>query len=254
MTPTAHAITKFHVLQGTLPILVVSSTSKLRRYTDIFDRCPLLAVHHAGSVDMAIEMLSQSSRRFDFAVLDPHRRQRDCDLRILSAAASTVPCLVIAGSGTPAYGATCLKLGAIDVVDKGQLDSDTLLRVVSRQALRHRLIGFSGGCSWLAEAIEILLESPPEHVNEWAAAMGREESLLRRYCRIAGTRAKELLCLAQAFAGALDALGIRAQEQPSTDLTQQGLKAVEYIASRPHLVHALHSGIGPTDDSTKPGR
>jgi CheY-like chemotaxis protein len=153
--------------------------------------CPLLVVHRAADPDEARATLRRGGGA-DVCVLDICFPDAATGLELIREFADRATILAMTGLATGGEGGQAVQLGAREVIDKPVKIAELLPRALA-EALRAWLLHLAGIDPFLRQAVEVLCERRPGSVTRWAAQLGKDLSLLRRWWREAGKQGKFVL-------------------------------------------------------------
>lgn len=173
---------------------------------DILGVESVYSIHSAGSSLEAIELL-KSGQRFHVCIMDLGLSDiQNDEFFILRQYAQHCSIIVFTGSSSPLKGATCIKLGARGVFEKGStLNLKELLHSIHENTLiniiNHRYN--ENNIDTINLATKILFEKKPSSVTEWANYMRISDRQLRNlWHNGSGFSAKYTLYLYTVFSNA----------------------------------------------------
>lgn len=194
----------FSFLDGTLNILIIEDDPISKDLIeDLLCAEPVYTVYSAESSQKALELL-KSGLRFHLLIMDLGLSDiQNDEFFILKQYAHHCSIIVLTGSSSPYKGATCIKLGARGVFEKGSdLNLKELLQSIHLNTLisiiNHRFN--ENNIDTINLAIKILFEKKPASVTEWADYMRISDRQLRNlWHNGSGTSAKYTLYLYTLF-------------------------------------------------------
>ncbi len=197
----------FCFIDQILNLLVVDGDESGREsLCKLLEPVPCYAVHTAPTNKKALEML-RSGKRFHACIIELGIDDVENDeFYLLRHYAHHSSIIVVTGSPSPQKGATCIRLGARAVFDKGKSFStglffQTLNRMVLINVVNHRFNEWSGDT--LNLATRTLFDTAPQTVTGWADKMRLTDRQLRNLWHTgSGFGAKHVLFLFQCLTGA----------------------------------------------------
>lgn len=194
----------FSFLDGILNILLIEDDPISKSLIeDLLSVEPVYTVHSAQSSQKALELL-KSGLRFHICLMDLGLSDvQNDEFFILKQYAQHCSIIVLTGSSSPTKGATCIKLGARGVFEKGSaLNLKELLYSIHLNTLisiiNHRFNEYN--IDTINLATRILFEKKPATVTEWANYMRISDRQLRNlWHNGSGTSAKYTLYLYTLF-------------------------------------------------------
>jgi CheY-like chemotaxis protein len=194
----------FSFLDGILNILLIEDDPISKSLIeDLLSVEPVYTVYSAQSSQKALELL-KSGLRFHICLMDLGLSDvQNDEFFILKQYAQHCSIIVLTGSSSPTKGATCIKLGARGVFEKGSaLNLKELLYSIHLNTLisiiNHRFNEYN--IDTINLATRILFEKKPATVTEWANYMRISDRQLRNlWHNGSGTSAKYTLYLYTLF-------------------------------------------------------
>jgi CheY-like chemotaxis protein len=197
----------FSFLDGILNILIIEDDPYSKSLVeDLLSEEPIYATHSAASSQEALELL-RSGKRFHVCIMDLGLSDiQNDEFFILKQYAQHCSIIVLTGSCSPQKGATCIKLGARAVFEKGTdlnlkellraIHTNTLLSIVNHRYNEHNI-------DTINLATKILFDKKPSTVTQWADYMRISDRQLRNlWHNGSGFSAKYTLYLYMVFSAA----------------------------------------------------
>jgi len=196
----------FYFLEKSVNILAVDDDAGVRTLiTDTLKPAGVFAVQTASCGAEAERILS-SSQRIHVCVLDLGLKDTAADeFHLLRRFSQRVAFVIFTGSTSPAKGFTARELGAKDIIEKSpSFDRTEFLKKISRHALLNIINPrFRTAADTLTLSTEVLFDTSPLHVSQWAIQMGITDRELRHIWRKnLGANAKIILSIYQMYSAA----------------------------------------------------
>ena len=239
----------FKFLDQTLNLLLIEDNPEFKDFIgELFEPVTIYKLHTASTCAEALSLL-RSGLRFHTCIMDLGMNDVENDeFFILRQYSNHCSIIVLTGSSSPNKGATCIKLGARAVLEKGAtFDSRALFNLVNDNVIlnviNHRYSENSPDT--LNFATKILLERKPQTVTEWADYMRITDRQLRNLWQTgAGFSAKYVLFVYDMLSCALDYYRVKlfgsAEERENLDCSSEE-KLFSYFTSHKEIITFLLS-------------
>jgi CheY-like chemotaxis protein len=173
----------FSFIDSTLNLLIIDDDPHSKSLlAEILRPIALFTVHTAASTSEALTFL-RSGKRFHLCIMDLGISDvMDDEFYILRQYAHICSIIIVTGSNSPVKGATCIKLGARAVFEKGTsfnfmqlFDSIAYYTVITTIYTRFH----ENNHDTINIAVNVLFEKKPSSVTEWAGHLHITDRQLR---------------------------------------------------------------------------
>lgn len=190
----------FSFVNNSVNVLVADDDpDSLELLLDIFALAPIYVAHPVSSSTDALSLL-RSGKRFHVLILDLGLNDVEKDeFYLLRQYAQHSSIIILTGSTSPSKGATCIQMGARNVIEKGaKFSTRKFIETVNYTSVINIVNSrySDSSAETLNFATKVLIEKMPKSVTEWADCMRITDRQLRNLWHTGlGYSAKQVLAL-----------------------------------------------------------
>jgi len=231
-------------LNSTLNILIFDDNKNTAELLALLlERYPvfnLTQVHSRNEVNELYE-----KEKWHCWVVDLYAPDIKDGMHIIKAFAKQVPIIGVSGKATAAEGYKCSRLHVVDFIDKGELNSTSLVERVFTHAMKKMIFPEYPNLDSKKislDAVETLFEKSPQSVGEWARYTNVTPRTMENWCQEAtGKSPRDILSLYLVFHLAFnvyrsqefETMPISSKEATLVDMLSVDKERFEYLIGAP---------------------